>query len=121
MATVVDEVRRLRDSGVRQVTLLGQNVNSYADFSAAPASARRARSGGGGSGDGDAARFAPYADGFRSVYTPRRAGAAVFAELLQRSAAAVHELVMDAVLCLCHRRHSRVLLCTSVALAASDR
>ena len=31
--TIVDEVKRLRDKGVRQVTLLGQNVNSYADRS----------------------------------------------------------------------------------------
>ncbi len=29
------QVRLLSERGVRQVTLLGQNVNSYADFSAA--------------------------------------------------------------------------------------
>ena len=29
VADVVDEVRRLRDDGVREVTLLGQNINTY--------------------------------------------------------------------------------------------
>jgi hypothetical protein len=33
--SIIDEVKRLCDEGVRQVTLLGQNVNSYADFSGA--------------------------------------------------------------------------------------
>jgi hypothetical protein len=31
--SILDEVKRLCDQGIRQVTLLGQNVNSYADFS----------------------------------------------------------------------------------------
>ena len=34
LTSVVDEVARLRDGGVREVTLLGQNVNSYHDRSA---------------------------------------------------------------------------------------
>jgi hypothetical protein len=91
-ASVLDEVRALADQGVKEVTLLGQNVNSFADFS---------ERGGGGGGGGEShsgeqhppphappgdAPFAAYAPGFRSVYVPRRDGAVRFAELLERVA-----------------------------------
>jgi tRNA A37 methylthiotransferase MiaB len=88
-ASVLDEVRALAEQGVKEVTLLGQNVNSFADFSER----------GGGSGEAQDeqpsasasaspsdAPFAAYAPGFRSVYVPRRGGAVRFAELLERVA-----------------------------------
>lgn len=30
--SIIDEVKMLRDEGIREITLLGQNVNSYRDM-----------------------------------------------------------------------------------------
>lgn len=81
--TVVAEVARLAAEGVREVTLLGQNVNAYRDLSSSlPLAATGAASAvqddvGGGGGDG----VRPLAAGFRAV-VPAPGGGIGFAALL---------------------------------------
>ena len=94
-ASIIDEARRLSQEGYKEVTLLGQNVNSYADKSASFAETAAMRLAGDASAREAhrAARhdapeedpFEPYyAKGFQSVYKPSRSrdGAMRFGELL---------------------------------------
>jgi tRNA A37 methylthiotransferase MiaB len=78
--SVVEEVRLLSERGFKEVTLLGQNVNSFADHSSA------GRPPTGEDDDGKDAFASVYARGFRSVYKPKRQGAVRFAELIERVA-----------------------------------
>jgi len=64
--SIISQVQQLSDIGVKEVVLLGQNVNSYNDIS---------------SGVTDSHMV--YSPGFSSVYKPKRKGVS-FAELLRR-------------------------------------
>ncbi|KAK9864446.1 hypothetical protein WJX84_002398 [Apatococcus fuscideae] len=83
LQSILDEVKRLSDRGVKEVTLLGQNVNSYTDFSHVPGPRPL---------PDQSDPFSSYAQGFSSIYKPRRQGAKVFADLLHEVAAVNPEM-----------------------------
>lgn len=73
--TIENEAKQLAEQGVKEITLLGQNVNSYRDLST----------------DTDRVQDTTLASGFRTVYKPKKGGLR-FAELLERVAEAVPDV-----------------------------
>ncbi|CAG0924754.1 unnamed protein product, partial [Notodromas monacha] len=71
--SILREVERLVDEGVKEVTLLGQNVNSYRDVGSDKNSVHAVKS------------ESRLAKGFKTVYKPKKGGIR-FAELLSRVA-----------------------------------
>lgn len=70
--TIEHEAKQLAEQGIKEITLLGQNVNSYRDLSTGT----------------DNIRDTTLASGFRTVYKTKKGGLR-FAELLERVAEAV--------------------------------
>ncbi len=65
MSTIENEVKILAEQGIKEITLLGQNVNSYCDLTSDP----------------DRKKNSALVAGFKTVYKPK-VGGARFAELL---------------------------------------
>lgn len=73
--TIENEAKMLAEQGIKEITLLGQNVNSYRDLSQ----------------DIEKENVTNLVSGFKTVYKTKKGGMR-FAELLERVAAAVPEI-----------------------------
>lgn len=71
--SIENEVKHLAEQGIKEITLLGQNVNSYRDLSSEPMQPSKT------------------ASGFKTVYKTKEGGAR-FVDLLSRVAEAAPEI-----------------------------
>lgn len=75
IVTIENEAKMLADQNVKEITLLGQNVNSYRDLSS----------------DSDGENATNLVSGFKTVYKTKKGGMR-FAELLERVAESVPDV-----------------------------
>jgi hypothetical protein len=88
-------VHRLSEEGIKEVTLLGQNVNSYHDKSKCSSSSNGSSSSSSSSSTGDVGAYVT-AEGFTNMYRSRGGAGAYFADLL----AAVADVSTSLFICI---------------------
>lgn len=88
--TIETEVKMLAEQGIKEITLLGQNVNSYRDTSKS-SNQHQHGDGDGDSGGNDKQNVTHLVSGFKTVYKAKTGGMR-FAELLERVAVAVPDV-----------------------------
>lgn len=89
--TIETEVRLLAEQGIKEITLLGQNVNSYRDLSKTANHRHASGNSDSTTNDKQNAATTHLVSGFKTVYKAKTGGMR-FAELLERVASAVPDV-----------------------------